>query len=720
MNYPWTGHLNYYNTLPALALPLGWLNEHVVTVSPAAALAALNLFLLGSLLFTPIVLYATLRRLGIVDWLAVAGGLLITFLSPQHERLYTHQGLYSMLVVAVLLYAMVRVLATSTPPRRWYVVIMAVALFAGLLHTYFLLVAAGLTLGSAFWLLVQERPLQKPVERRQLLYLLVTGLLPLVLFRGWLALTDPVTDRPVRPYGFLDYTADPSSIFLPVLGPWHAWLQTYFPYREAAWEGASYVGLVGAVATGIIVVSLGIWLVQRRWQLLRQPPVSRPFRLLLGAAVLTLLLAMGLPFILPGFGWLLDVAGPLRQFRALGRLAWPYYYVIGLFSVYLLQQFYSYARVKNREWLGACVLLLAVEIWSYEAYTNAINQRGAILSYPAADTFISEENNYRTLLAKTWRGPADFQAILPISTLLIGTDKIGIVPPPGNMSYEMCRASYNLGLPLAATWMARASVSQTLSLASIFGDELLPHPYGQLLSSAKPLLLLVEDIYTPVRGMEQALINRATRLASANGFTVYSLPVDSLYPGRAAQQAKLQFASRRGLQPRADGLWCSSAKSVVYQPFRTTDGRDELLGAGSFYRRVRENVDSRAIIYDGPAPSDTGRYEISAWVRATLREGLGTMQVSVFDQQNQRIAELLGSPSNSTDIYAGWVRTAVQVRLPANTARVEVGWFDNRELQVDNLLMRPLDTEVFWQSGPRVVCNNFPLPTNAELRPAQH
>lgn len=109
-----------------------------------------------------------------------------------------------------------------------------------------------------------------------------------------------------------------------------------------------------------------------------------------------------------------------------------------------------------------------------------------------------------------------------------------------------------------------------------------------------------------------------------------------------------------------------------------------------------------------PAPADTGRYEVSVWMNGKMPEGYGNMQVKQY-ANGTLVDHQVADARHSTEIDGDWVRVAVPIRVQPGVDRLEV-LYDNSELLVDDLLIRPLDTDVYWvDERNRLLLNGYSL-----------
>jgi hypothetical protein len=698
MNYPRGEHVNYPDLQPLLAMPLGWARLAGLPVTAATGIAATNLLLLLALVATAGVLYAILRRLLLPGWYAGLAALLLTFLTPQLLRFQGHMSLGYACIVPVQWYLLLRALAA---PRRagWWLALGVFNLLVSGLAAYHL------GIGS-LWLLAYALVLGLQAGWRRnapvLWRLVATAVLPLLVFRGWLFFTDPILDRPLNPWGLLANNASFVSVFTPSQGPLKGVWQALFHTEEPVFEGAVYVGVAGLL---VGLCSLGLlvrYARQRQWARLGRPVLPAPLRTGLLATSLLLLLAMALPFRLPGLQGLIVLLGPLKQFRSLGRFAWPFYYVFGSYAAFYLYRLWRYLRQHQvpafaTMWLAPLLLLWGAEAaWQVEPVAQAIAGR------ESAAMLVSEKDNYHELLGWSTTPPEHFQALLPLPYFIAGSDKIAIEGTMESLR-EGYRASLNLRLPLLTMFTGRSSVGETLRLTQLLSSPLISKELLRQLPSAKPILLLVTP--QPLSLAEQRLVALAHRVAGNDHVTLYELPIEALAATTLASERQKAATLLPTLTPQA-GLATSTGKRAIYQDFVESPDRRGRLGTGAFF----EAKEGFSMLYNGPLPmpADTGRYEASVWVNAQTAYGLGNMQVKVY-HQGQLLSTQAADARHTTEISGDWVRVAVEFRRPAEADRLEV-LYESRDLLADDLLIRPLDTDVYWRdTRGQLILNGYPL-----------
>ena len=700
MNYPFGEHINFPSMQPlvsggmrllgGLGLPVG---DHVIGLTNVVALLGLVL--------APVVMYAVLRRTRLPVWYAAITAVLIGFMSPQIERLGGHMALSYACFVPFSWYCLIRI--QEAPLRaRWYLVFGLSSLLMAGASVYFLPCASFLALAHGVVFCWQRRR-PGPILWR----LALAALLPLLVFRGWLWYTDPIADRPINPYGFLVYLASPATIFTPVMAPFSDLWQALFHTEAANFEGWAYVGLAAAAVAVAGALRLGKRVWHRQWGRVLRPVLPVHLQSGLWAAGFMLLLAFGWPFKFAGFSWLVDYVGPLKQFRALGRFAWPFFYVFSTYAAYYLYRLWRYLHLHGAGGFAQGWLALPLLLWGIEAYIHVSTRAKAVEAGAGAAAFMDAANNpVVQQLSWTNRQARDFQAILPLPYFVMGSDKADLSGSQASFA-EGYKTSLALGLPLVATYMTRTSVGQTMQHVQLLSSPLVEKELLAKLPSRKPFLLLV----TPdaLTWEEQRLVSLGRKLVSLPNVTLYELPIDALAATTLAQER----ARAQELLPTLTankGLYSSTGKGVLLDAFKGRPDPRGRLSSGSFH----EPAATFSTLYDGPlpAPADTGRYEAAVWVNTTTDYGFGNMQVKLYTAAGQILAHEIADGRRATEVQGDWVRIVVPFRRTAEAVRLEV-LYDSQDLVADDLLIRPVDTDVYYYVGQgskrQLVKNTYPL-----------
>jgi hypothetical protein len=693
LNYPYGEHVVYTDNQPLLLWLLNGLDDHGIALK--AHLPELMLgFMALSMYLAALLLYALLRRFGTGPWTAAAGGCLLAFLSPQLHRAGAHYALYYPVFVATW-YGAVR-LYGSRREWLWALALVGWGVAIGLVHLYYALLQLFFCGALAGVLLLRFRR-SWAARLRPAIGLLAGGLLPMVLLTAFMAATDPVADRPAEPWGSTLYVASFRSVFWPDFGALAEALDGALGREAPEMEGWGYVGLPGTLCGLLLAVRGFRRLLSARWGTLPRLSTDAALNDSVWAATGVLLFACAVPFQL-GLDFLYDWLPKLKQFRSLGRMAWVFYYVFGVFA---LHSFFVGQKIffrKKRKLAGALLLGGVLAVWSYDTYRN-VRQAGApfarIAESAPFDTIRFDE---RLLRARTEK--ADFQAILPLPYYHVGSEKFSQERGAERSFLLSVICSRQTGLPIAADFLSRTSLSQTLKLLQLFSAPPLEKTVLRDFPDDRPLLV-VHDREGELSAAEERLMAFGQLLYQDGQCRLLRLPLSAF--AHTADSLRAAYAAAGGQLPNP-ALWEDD-----YAAHPEVPGMD---GPGA--RHWEAPPPEGVVLYDAPVPLAPGlatELEVSVWVRADHRyRGMPTLACTAIGPGENRLEQTVDNGPLAVDSWRDWVRLSVKTRADRPGLRYEIKLYADRPVTADRLMVRPADRDGFQQSvGGAWYWNNYPL-----------
>ncbi|MEK7256235.1 MAG: hypothetical protein AAB316_15895, partial [Bacteroidota bacterium] len=625
MNYPYKEHIVAATELPGLAILLKWLTPLFPTL-PDYIYGITHLLILLSILLCAVFLYLIFRGLRLPVWYSVPVAIGLTFLAPQNLRFVPHLGLAPPFVIPAVIWGLLKF--HQKPSWKVSGFLGLVVFVASMLHFYFFAMTVLTITGYLFFALFQpeEKKLtpgnqafrekknfifflpKSLISRCQLLaphYFLMV-LLPLAFFLFWLILNDPVTDRSPKPWGFLNYMAQPESVFASLEFPLYKWINDHWVrFERVSFEGWAYIGIVADV---FILVAVFRWLFSRFQKNLLgffEPDERRFFYPLLGAGIVLLLLACSFPFVIPGLeGWL-DHAGMLRQFRSTGRFAWVFYFVINVVALAGLFHLLSAWRRKAAKILCFGLILSAL---TYEAWVFTNNQF----------MFHGYEQVPELMPGKRFTDQLDldfskYQAIIPIPYYNVGSNNFGA--PGGQTSIQQSLIlGAQTGLPVTGAMLTRSSrqqafrqlqlVNQPYRMPAVFEDY--PNDKPLLLLWSKPFSEDDEKRYGHLR-QEAHLLHETER------WSFYEIDLAAFQ--RRIEQRKVEVLEAKKAKKlhRVSGfLSTDSVENFVFQNFDNQSAAENVcLGNGAWQGKAGD----LNTLFSGSLPQAKAgnRWHVLAW-----------------------------------------------------------------------------------------------------------
>ncbi len=528
MNYPYGDHLVFSDAQPLLSNSI-WLISSVVDISDYT-MGIMHAILLLSWIAAAWFLYRILLELNVPPWFAAVCAILILAMSPQLWRFRGHFALAYVCYIPALWWLIISCLKKPGWKKTAGIVIFCTAFSA--LQPYYLLI--GFLFTGATWLTALFYKRWRKDWKTILPQAAMQVFLPMILFSVFLALTDPVDDRPGYPYGFFAFRASWWSIFVPAYLPHAAWLKMAIKFPVVEWEGVAYVGIPAAICFPLFFIRGGLRWIKTRFRKFPRFTIHHWLTITVIAGILTMLFSQRYPLVGP-LKVLTEWFPPINQFRSIGRFAWIFYYIWTVFSAYGIYRLYRLFSI-HRKWrvAGITLVFLAAGIMTAEGITwHRFIRRGGENMH--RNRFLGDEKNL--LPENQWMNehdPGKYCAILAIPFFHVGSENFSIVSDsvPG----PAFAASLRTGLPLVNSMMSRTSFGQTWEMIRLV-TEPFDDPGLRSLMSEKALLLIHYKNFPARHGLE--LIEKGELIYENEAIGLYELGRDDLETGKEALVRKL-------------------------------------------------------------------------------------------------------------------------------------------------------------------------------------
>lgn len=702
MNYPFGEQVVFTDNQPVLANTLKALKP-VVDLSPYGV-GIMNGAILFSLLLCGFFLYRLLRDLELPVWAAVLAASGLAMLSPQMLRMSEHYALAYTWVIPGYLWLMLRYLREPTLKKA--LVMGLFTAFVSGLHLYYLAILLFFTgFGFAVSLLSKEGRSELPTK---VLHLLVQVVIPFVVFKAWMWLTDPVSDRPDTPYGFLLYIASPASVFLPMSQPYINWFEGWYNPELVNWEGLAYVGAFGVIGLLLAIPRTIYRAIRERWQRLFAPADEAAINRIWWASVFMLLLSFGLPFAIDiklggslfPLSNLLEYLGPMKQFRSLGRLSWVFFYVLNI------ALFFGWYRILHKQawppWLKHALLLVPVLLIHWEAYRYQeprLKNQFRIAEWEVLTAELPADHWTKHIDA------SDYQAIFPLPYFHVGSENFRS-PGSGDAVKSTFVASLISGLPTTAVQMSRTSFAQSVNNLQLAWEPLRDLAYLEQLPSEKPFLLLVNE-QAEIPAEQQKLLSYARFLYRQGQQAFYALPTQAFQQRIADRKQQVaDFIDSTNWHAKPPFQCSDSLATIQYFDFEEVESSRAYRGKGALTGNIRQYQTA----FDGRIPE--GDHLLSAWIY--MGED-GLPGISLVVEQLDQDRNVIGYDARTvawtlTAWDNGWGLIEYALHSPEGGSLWKISLyqagFREREFFLDELLIRPVETKVYRPDTPNGIWYN--------------
>lgn len=706
MNYPFGEVVVFTDNMPLMAWMMKLLGS---PVSIPVALGIMHAALFITLTIAVIYIYKIIKLFHVPDWWAILSSLFIIYFSPQLFKMYGHFGMAFLCYLPMQIFWLMCYHKNNRLKYPIYIAL-STTLFT-FLHVYqlaFSIILIGCYL-IAYLLIFRKKSWASKI--RTLLPLSLSVVIAWAVLALYLKQVDLIQDRPAYPYGVFGARTVLSDIFTSSLSPLGFTFQFLFGNAAYISEGYTYIGFV-AILLGLFLIyrlvrSMVLRIVKRAK--MATHPV-RSFRIWLLVALLGLLFAMGAPFIW-NLHFLADHLATLRQFRAMGRFSWPFYYLFLIFCAIFIYRLYQWLRYKDKHliaksMIGAILIIWVVQISGYAQWFQKNISIQATNNYK--DYFSTESQGWSDWLLQQGYTSDDFQAIMALPFFHIGSEKLWLQDNDYERTmYYGSQLSLQTGLPMMNVMMSRSSWSQTFALV-----QLLDGPFSEkpLLDSfsGKPILTLV-NVNFPLKPKEKEWIENAKLIGTRSDLALYATDLHQMTSSSKA----LRHTSRKSalLSHAKEGL-IGNDTAYYY-----TDHFDDQLQTASFEGKGAFCPSERTqeqLIADMPLLLDTSitqNYYFSIWVHCdSLSYKSPYFILRQFDQNKQLINEANLKTKYSSHVINYWflAEKILQIAKEAKNLKIYVAEPESY-FELDELAFWPEQSVYFYKpNDSSLLLNNRP------------
>ena len=696
INYPYGDHLQYINSHPLYVQVVKFVDKFYPIANYGVGI--LNLTMILSLLLTVPFLFLLLRHYSLPRWYAAILSIILLFLTPQFDRIHGHFEMVYAFFLPMFWYFLIQ-FRDGKRKILWGALLVSAGLIGGFTSAYY---AAFFSI-FLFGVLVVDLWKNKNNFRgywKSGLQLFIIAVLPLLIVKGLVSLTDWVIDRPNNPYGFYVYHANFLSVFLPFNSEIKSLLGKHIN-MDFQWEGRAYVGLPASILAVSIFFTGFYNLFSKKkisWKIFAP---GKNIHTYFFASILILLFAMCIPFKY-GFGFIIDIIPPIGQFRALGRFTWIFYYIFTAYTAIFFYKLYRFLKLKRMSLLGILLLIFVIGYWSIDAGTNIRRSTRGLLN--KNDKLESSDSEYLARFKDAGVNPKDFQAIFFLPYASTCGDKL-LFEKGMNAFNDAMKCSYHTQLPLIQSFSPRLSFSNALSSIQMLGHPAIPKTRLNDMN-AKPILLVCTK--EKMNADEAWLQSKAEVFWEDKYITLSKLPISVFHDSHQQwlDEAKLEIA---GLEGKGDILLDSSTKSILTYNYNDKNTDIKFSGNGAMTLRKGRKELINKVLDDS---WQKGTYELSFWLYVDGRKfDMPKADLKIVDVNGTNKLEKRLNTREVHDVYNHWIRISESFNLePGNKIQL---WMKGEYIAIDDILLRPVNASVLVKTNGKFnLLNNYPLPLN--------
>ena len=695
MNYPYNEFLLMVDCHPLFANLLKLISENIVDITPYSV-GILNSAMLFSLILTSIFVFLILDFYKFPWHIASAGAIAITFLSS--NALLWAVGHYALSYSCFFPISWLLILKFNASDKKikYSLFILANTLFWFYIHNYLGLIILGFTFAyHLFSYLIHKNK----IKALNLYSFSLQVIVPLIFVYSAINLFDTHLGRIVMPY-ITEYRASVYSVFLPnhsFLKPLYNVFFDLSVQDNQKWCNiGNYIGLTtNLTLIGTIVYIIYKFAATKKW--IANSLLTKSEWAILLSGIALLLFSMAFPF---RFNMHFLLPPIMKQFVAIGRFAWAFYFIIIIISFQLLRQLFS---KQSAHWL---IFISSILLFS-EGLSYHLELNKKLKSNP--NIFIT--NSIDAKLAKI--NFSDYQAIIPIPFYhkYISLHKHKSTTKSEQLSMSL---AYQSGLPLMSAILSRPSVIESKQILQIFAPAFFNKPLKKDMNS-KPLLLVnSKDEHS---NDENELLNKAELIHENKEFEIYKLPFDSIFYSNNKQFEEFT-KNKDAYIMDSTGYYKKYDYSIYYDSYDHLESPVCYRGNGAL--ALKKN--KLNIIYKSKANTfakDT-IYTLSFWYYNNIYDQtFNSYWLEITDAKGEVKYSQFLDPVASNIYDGNWAFNEIDFSLPdtiSSIAFISKGLdYYSDSIYFDELLIKPKSTKIYKPvyinaiSDSAIIENNYTI-----------
>ncbi|PLX14753.1 MAG: hypothetical protein C0598_00670 [Marinilabiliales bacterium] len=424
------------------------------------------------------------------------------------------------------------------------------------IHAYLGMIAAAFLFAFAMVKLIHQI-IKKDIDTAYYIKLFVIIFLPIIIFRVFIFITDTHYGRTDNPWGFFHAHADASSVFLPIKEPFKPIVTKIFGNVSQIWEGWAYIGLssILAIFTYLFFLVRNSF-AKKKFSFDNRWLKNQHLHYALIAGILLLIFSTAYPFKFykPSLDWF----SVLKQFRAVGRFAWVFYFVITISSVYYVDRLSKYLQKENKNFLSLIISLIFVGLFFFEGLPYHKDISNKILK--SNNLFDLNQVDDNLFLGLNSIDHDDYQAIIPLPFYYIGSENFG--KPASDKIYLLSQLySYHSGLPILGSYLTRTSIWESKNIVQTMSPGYYQKEIMSDIKSDKPFLIIFSK--EELSKYERTILKNAETIIKNSDFEIYQISKEELFKNTAQKEID-SYNKLKDQLYKTDGFLTNDTTSLLY------------------------------------------------------------------------------------------------------------------------------------------------------------
>lgn len=591
MNYPFKENIIFTDAHPLLSYLIGFfgLSDYGIGI--------LNVLMLISYPISSVFIFKILKHFKVNNLWSVFASIALTFMAPQAFRMTGHFSLSYVFAVPVMWYLLIQTHQNSS--LKWNVITSIYLIIFFFTHPYLGLILTVFAL--AFWLvngLVSRKT--SGTLKQTLINIGFQVALPILFFQILVTLNDSHAGRLNNPAGFFDMYATLQSLLVAHHGPVLA-IKPFLGLESGNWESWSYIGL----GTMLYMIVILIYVIKNGKNIAYKQHFKTPLFIFFTASFIVLLFAMCIPFRWDIFKWIVNLFGPLKQFRVLGRFTWIFFYVFTVFIVVLLHKIK--AKNNNKTPLNVVffigVILFFIE---FKPTHDSVSKTTSQNKNPFKIKNINPD--LKEIIDLT--NKEDYDAIIFLPFTHLSSESVMILGSE-NANYQSLLLSYHTQTSLLNTMSSRTSLHEAILMINLFSPEFIEKDLAKIVGNDKKILLVKNN--DGLDKNEQRMTWSVDKIFKNNTFTAFDFLFDKWndkqYFDAIISQSKLE-------KTELENDWKSDTTTwFYYDGFENTPDKNAMNGKGAF---AQKKIGWNKLIELNTDILTEGNYTLSFWYNINI------------------------------------------------------------------------------------------------------
>lgn len=580
----------------------------------------------------------------------------IAIMSPQLSRIISHHGLANLMLLPLCVLWFIRKYKLQTMEKR-DVFMFVILLFYSFNNPYIGFMLTTFLFLSFVILMIIHRKVTF-----NLTYLSCISILPLIFLMIYLWIFDDYTDRLKLQWGYFVYRSNFEGLFFSPHGLFGTSIKTIFNKQfniEAEADLNIYL-----VLTFALIGRLIYFFTRSKKEYKTIFPIYIKVPLI--AAFIIFLYSSGILFLPFSKDFVETFLGKLLMFKAVARLGWPFWMMLSISGIILLDNFLdSINGVALKVIFPSIVFLFLLE--------SSLDIRGKFLNTRHPNFF--SKNKMTELSAELANSKIvfeNYQAMLLLPKMMAWHDNFSS-DVSFNAQFNGIRISLLKNIPLISGMFSRISTSQIAERIEFISHPLIEKSLQNKFPDKRKILILVGKD-NPLKTGEQELVKRGGLLFENEAYQIFEFD-----PFKVNENDQLMLAQSLIL---SDSI---KLTKYYHEGFDDSPSNSVYFGKGS----VSVITGDHEIVSFNIESGIDSIFTFSAWTKIDNEKyGVGFWEVVIKDEKGNEKERLYYEIRKSNDVHDNWIRSELTFGAKEGY-KVAVNLKAQRTLIIDEIHIKP-------------------------------